>query len=431
MLGLILAGEAAFALPFLIARFFRAPVLELFALSNTELGAAQGIYGIVAMLCYFPGGLVADRFPAGKLIAMSLWTTSAGGLYMATFPDYRGAVVLWGFFGVTTILLFWSALIRATRDWGSSHTQGRSFGLLDAGRGLLAAVMASIAVYAFGLAFPDGYAVASLEDKQNALRLVIYGYAVVTAAAGAFAWFAISDAHPDDVTKVDPQPRTESAWARIRFVLSNRAVWLQAIIVICAYVGFKGFDNYSLFAVQGYGMDPADAAGLATVGAWARPFAALGAGLLGDRFNVSRMALVAFILLLVSDLFFGLATPTPGVVWVLFANVLLASAAIFGLRGLYFALFEEAKVPAALTGTAVGFVSVVGYTPDIFVSYAGGIILDHSPGLAGHQHFFLFLAGFAALGVIASSVLMRLLPPRHSARAGGKLPLGERRSQTP
>ena len=48
MLSLILAGEAVFALPFHVARFFRPTVLEVFALSNTELGAAQAVYGIVA-----------------------------------------------------------------------------------------------------------------------------------------------------------------------------------------------------------------------------------------------------------------------------------------------------------------------------------------------------------------------------------------------
>ena len=37
-------------------------------------------------------------------------------------------------------------------------------------------------------------------------------------------------------------------------------------------------------------------------------------------------------------------------------------SAIFGIRGLYYALFEEAKVPAAVTGTAVGFVSVFSST---------------------------------------------------------------------
>jgi dimethylglycine dehydrogenase len=111
---------------------------------------------------------------------------------------------------------------------------------------------------------------------------------------------------------------------------------------------------------------------------------------------------------------FALTTPIPGAAWVLLGNTLLACTAIFGLRGLYFALFEEARVPAAVTGTAVGLVSVIGFTPDIFVSYVGGLLLDRSPGLAGHQHFFFFLAAFAAIGVIASFALMRMLHPGES-----------------
>ena len=79
MLGLILAGEAVYALPFHVTRFFRPTVLEVFGLSNTELGTAQAVYGIVAMLAYFPGGPLADRFPARKLLALSLWSTAAGG----------------------------------------------------------------------------------------------------------------------------------------------------------------------------------------------------------------------------------------------------------------------------------------------------------------------------------------------------------------
>ncbi|MCH7854327.1 MAG: MFS transporter [Proteobacteria bacterium] len=412
MIGLILAGEAIFALPFHLARFFRPTVLELFQLSNTELGAAQGMYGIFAMLCYFPGGPLADRFPARKLLALSLWTTAAGGLYMATFPDYMGAVILWSFFGISTILFFWAALIRAARDWGGSDEQGRAFGILDAGRGLLAAVLASVAVVIFGFFFPDGYAMASFEDKRDALRVVIHGYTAATVAAGVFVWFAIADDHPPgEPVRSNWRPGTENVWQHIIRVMRMPAVWLQALIVVCAYVGYKGFDNYALYAVQGYGMDEVDAARIVAIGAWMRPIAALGAGFLGDRFMVSRMTVIAFVILLASQLFFALGTPVPGLVWVLLGNTLITCTAIFGLRGLYFALFEEEKVPVALTGTAVGLVSVLGFTPDIFVSYLGGILLDRSPGLAGHQHFFFMLAGFAALGVMISFTLMRRLHP--------------------
>ena len=410
MLGLVIAGEAIFALPFHVARFFRPTVLEVFNLTATELGAAQSIYGIMAMLAYFPGGPIADRFPARKLMAMSLWMTAAGGLYMSTFPDYRGALVLWGFFGVSTILLFWAAMIRACRDWGGKKEQGRAYGMLDGGRGLLQAGLASIGVLLFALSFPDGYASATIEQKEDTLRLIILGYSAVTAAAGLLVWFVISDGHPaGDPDRGEWKPHTESVVAHVLRALRIPAVWLQALIVFTAYVSYKGFDNYSLFAVQGYGLDEVEAARIVAIGAWMRPIAAIGAGLLGDRFDASRMIILLFATLLMSHLFFAFTTPVPGAAWAMLTNTLITCIAIYGLRGLYFALFEEAKVPAAVTGTAVGLVSVVGYTPDIFVTLTAGILIDRNPGLLGHQHFFVFLAVFTVVGLLASIALRRHL----------------------
>jgi len=370
MIGLILAGEAVYALPFHVTRFFRPTVLEVFDLTNTELGTAQAVYGIVAMLAYFPGGPLADRFPARKLLALSLWSTAAGGLYMATMPGYRGALLIWGFFGFTTILLFWAALIRGTRDWGGTDEQGRAFGLLDGGRGLLAAVLASIGAALFGFMFPEGYANASVEGKKLALSLIIYGYTFVTAMTGVYVWFVLSDGHPGGQQKLKQwMPETENTWVHIMRVLRLPSVWLTSIIVVCAYVGFKGFDNYALYAVEGFGMGEVEAAGIVAIGAWMRPIAALSIGLLGDRFMVSRLTVACFAVLLASQLFFAIYTPQPGVAWLLLSNILIGSSAIFGLRALYYALFEEARVPTAVTGTAVGLVSVLGYGSGLYTRH--------------------------------------------------------------
>lgn len=409
MLGLVVAGEAVYALPFHVARFFRPTVLEVFGLSNTELGTAQAVYGVAAMLAYFPGGPLADRFPARKLLALSLWTTAAGGLYLATLPGYRGAIAVWGFFGVTTILLFWAALIRATREWGGVDEQGKAYGLLDGGRGVLAAGLATAGAALFAWTFPEGYGEASFGEKRTALRHVIHGYTAVTFAAGLFVWFAVRDGAARHPASDRGAERLAEAFRRIRIVLALPAVWLQALIVVCAYVGYKGFDNYALYAVQAWGMDPVEAARMTALAAWMRPVAALGAGLLGDRFTVSRMTAVAFGLMLASNALFAWLAPAPGLGWLLVANVFMGSAAVFGLRGLYFALLEESKVPPAVTGTAVGLISVLGFTPDIFVSYTGGVILDRAPGLAGHQDYFLFLAAFASLGLAVSVALIALL----------------------
>ena len=409
ILGLILTGEIIFALPFHLARFFRPILLEMFNISATELGAAQGIYGIVAMLCYFPGGLIADRYPAHKLIALSLWMTALGGLFMATLPNDSELILLYGFFGLTTILLFWGALIRATREWGGNKEQGLAFGILEGGRGLLAVVLASIAVLVFHISFPSGYELASLVAKKSVFRTVIYGYTLITALIGIYIWFAFSsysnNSYHESLSEVSSGIRWAQTFKNIKEVVSFPSIWLQALIVLCAYVGYKGFDNYSLYAVDVYGYDEIEAAKLITIGSWIRPFAAIAFGILADRFHVVRMLIICFFVLLVADLYFAFATPMLNFSWVFIGNVLITCIAIFGLRGLYFAIYEETRLPVAITGSAVGLVSLIGFTPDIFVLYVAGICIDSSPGLLGHQHFFMFLSSFAALGLIASIFL--------------------------
>ena len=105
---LIIAGEVIFALPFHIARFFRPTFLEVFQINNTQLGDIFASYGIVAMLSYFPGGLLADRFSARFLLSVSLIGTSVGGFYLYTIPPVSGMYVVFAIWGATTILLFWS-----------------------------------------------------------------------------------------------------------------------------------------------------------------------------------------------------------------------------------------------------------------------------------------------------------------------------------
>lgn len=401
---LIVAGEAVFSLPFHVARFFRPTVLRVFDFSNTELGTVQAVYGVVAMLAYFPGGPLADRFSARRLLVASLVSTSAGGLYFASIPGYHGMWLLFAYWGLTTILLFWAALIRATREWGGHDKQGRAYGILDGGRGLFAAVVAAGAVWLFQTLLPDDPTTATDIERMQALQAVILAYTVTTFGAATLCWFFV----PDLPAERDP---TESLWTHIGGVVRLPTVWLQALIVVCAYVAYKGIDNYSLFAVDAYGMNEVEGAKLTAISAWVRPIAAVGAGLVADRIGASRVAAFAFALLIGSYLWFGLAAPNPSALGILYANVLVTCAAIFGLRGVYFALFEEASLPLASTGTAVGVVSFIGYTPDVFVAVVAGWLIDRSPGAAGHQHFFLFLGAFALIGLASSLAYRHLSSP--------------------
>ena len=404
MTALIAAGEAVFLLPFVVARIFRPTFLDVFGLTNLQLGTAFSLYGVVAMVSYFAGGPLADRFSARRLMTAALVVTSLGGGIFATIPSLGVLTLLYGLWGVTTILLFWAALIRATREWGGLSGQGRAYGLLDSGRGLMAALLASLSVALFAVLLPDEVAAATLAQRAAALSRIIWIFTGLVLGVAVLVWVAVPENDPGRLAEPDRAFTLQG----VRRVLRMPSVWLQAVIVLCAYVGYKSTDDFSLFARDAFGYDDVAAAQIGTLSFWIRPIAAVGAGLLGDRISASRAIILSFGVLIVGSLAMALGVLQPGMHGLLVATVAGASVGIYALRGLYFALFAEARVPLAFTGSAVGLVSVIGYTPDVFMGPLMGYLIDRSPGAAGHQHVFGVLAVFAAVGLIATVLFQRV-----------------------
>ncbi len=398
---LIIAGEMVFGLPFHTARFFRPTFLEVFGFTNTQLGDLFAVYGITAMIAYFPGGALADRYTARSLLAASLAVTSLGGVYMATIPGAWQMAALYGFWGVTTILLFWGALIRATRDWGGHDAQGMAFGILEAGRGFVAASVAAVCVALFAWLMPDAVDMATDGERRAAFQAVILAYSLITMVAAALAWFVI----PVPDYRKGPKP---NPLAGMKVVLGRPVIWAQAAVIVFAYCGYKAGDFYALYAQAAFAMNEVDAAAFVTLASYMRPIAAILAGLVADRFDVTRSIGIAFLLMLVSYLALSVLTPAgPGTV-LIYLNVYLSFFAVFALRGIYFALLEVNRTPKMVTGAAVGMVSLIGFTPEIFFAPIAGRIVDAAPGMPGMQNFFLFLAAIALGGVLAVAWLLKL-----------------------
>lgn len=401
MIALVVAGEMIFSLPFHLPRYFRPSVLETFGLCNADLGDVFAVYGVTAMLAYFPGGALADRFAARVLMCWSLLATALGGLYLATLPGPRGLGLLYGYWGLTTILLFWAAMIRATRDWGGDRRQGRAFGTLDGGRGLAAAAFASLAVAGFAYALPAADVELSAAARAYAMRVVILFYTAVTIAAAGLVWAWLpAPVRGSPAPLAGPRPDT---------VLRKPVVWLQAWIVVCAYCGYKGLDNYSLYAHEVLGMSETGAAAFTASGAYIRPLAAVAAGFVADRVGTGRSISALFALLIACYAALAMLDAAPDTRIAVIGNLIVSYAAVFGLRGVYFALLEETRVPVTTTGAAVGLVSVIGFTPDIFFAPIAGRLLDASPGIAGHQHYFILLAAIAVVGLTVAALLTALV----------------------
>lgn len=393
---LILAGEAVFILPFVLARVFRSTVLEVFDITNTEIGFCFSIYGLVALSSYLIGGPMADKFPPRKIMGIALVLTAAGGFVYANNPSLTTLKILYGYWGFTTIFLFWASMIKAARFWGGTNSQGKAFGFLDGGRGLVGALFGLLGVIVFSWFVPDNTTELNTFQQKDAFNMVVYISSIIVAFIGVLVFFflRIRDADEKAILK------ERITFQHIKDVLQLRAVWLLMIIILCAYVGYKVTDIFSQYAREVMLFSEVDAAKTGTFLLFIRPIVGVVVGFLADRSRPSLYLCFGFLLSIVGALFFATGIIDSSALF--FTTIVITAVGVYAARVLYFAVMKEGRIPLALTGTAVGVISFIGYTPDIFTGPMIGYFLDGWKGVQGHSYVFYTLACFSFVGFLAS-----------------------------
>ncbi|MFK7756787.1 MAG: nitrate/nitrite transporter [Flavobacteriales bacterium] len=403
LIVLILAGEVIFFLPFVLPRIFKPTLLEVFQISNTDLGLCFSVYGLVAILAYVFGGPIADKYQPKWLLSIALFLTGCGGLVLISYPSLFVLKLIYGYWGITTIFLFWASLMKSTRIVGGDQSQGTAFGVLDGGRGLVAALIATLGVSILAYMLPIQLEQVTLEEKKDAFLLVILTFTFSCFIMAAVVFFGLQK-----LNEGEPLLRKRLSFKVFKEQLMKKEIVLQAIIILCAYSGYRVTDDFSLLAKDLLNYSDVEAANMGTLALWLRPPIAIIAGVLADKWKASRMISVSFIFMLASGLTMGLA---PSEFYsTAFITMIIAStcAGVYALRGLYFAIMQEARVPALVTGSAVGVASMIGYLPDIYMAPFMGVFLDAHAGLArGHQLIFLVMAGFALVGLVVSQVFYK------------------------
>lgn len=391
MTVLSLTGGVIFMLPFLQEVYY-IPLAQALSLNNTEVGSLMSVFGISSLMVYFPGGWLADRVSPKKLITISLLTTGAIGLYFATFPSYEISLYIHAVWGVTITLLFWGAMIRMTRNWAPPEEQGRAFGILETGRGLGEVLSSAgfLAVFAV------------LGSGDPALSSVITSFSVLILLLGVVAWFTLEDT-VDEMEFAGEKAKV--GLHEIISVLKMPVIWLISTVIFTGYCAYWGTYRFTSYSTDIFMLSVTIGAAIGVGKMWLKPVAALVAGFIADKFGISRSITCLFAVLIASFLIFAILPGNSAMLAMMLANVAVASLAVFAMRGIYFALLEEGGIPLAVTGTAAGIVSAVGYTPDIFMPLLGGVLLDTFPGVLGYRYFFLTVAGICAIGLIASLLI--------------------------
>jgi nitrate/nitrite transporter NarK len=394
MVLLCLSGSFIFWLPY-FSDIYYVPVQRTFGFSNTQMGMLPSIFGFASLVSYAPGGWLADRYPARQLMSTALVVSGMGGFVFASIPTFEVCLVLYGLWGVSASLIFWSALIKAARSWGGQDEQGKAFGFLEGGRSLSDAAFGAIFLAIFAWYGADPAALSGNIQLTSSCLIFV----------AALVWVTMKDA---SVSRPDSRmAKSKFSWAKVQIVLRMPILWLLSLVILATNWGMWGTIYFTPYATEVYELGDVWGGAVGSGKYWLAAITAISAGFVADRIGTAKTVVVLFVLMISGFLLFAVAPGAPRLIPLLLINSVLIVTAVYALRGIYYALLEQGNIPLALTGTAVGMVSVIGYTPDVLAPIVSGLVLDAWPGSKGFQVLFLLIGTICIMGLCAAVLIYR------------------------
>jgi len=405
---LVLAAGAIYPILYL-RQVYQTTMLEVFQINHSELGYLYSMLGTIFLLSYLPSGWLADRIAPRFLIFFSLVATGALGLWYSTAPSMTGLMIIFGCWGLTTGLTFWASVLKRVKMIAHHTEQGRFFGILDGGRGLVEALLATVALGLFAYATETRG-----ESAAEGFKQVVYLYAFTCIAIGCVLVLL------KDPKSLDDAPAAEKGrfnlLSDLATLLKIPELWLVTAIVFCGYHIFWATYSFSDY-LQGSGMTAVMAGTITTIKLWMRPIGGMGGGWLGDKFsNISVLVVALFLatLAMVGLILF----PALNSLGLLIGTVIFIGLMTYAIRGLYWAILDTCNIPLRITGLAIGIVSVVGYLPDTFIPLINGYLTEHFPGAFGYQLYFGYIAFVGLLGTLAALALRARVNRKSSNQTG-------------
>ncbi|NNC98613.1 MAG: MFS transporter [Gammaproteobacteria bacterium] len=397
---------------------FEVSILESFGITAAQLGQNYAMLGVLYMVTYLPSGWLADRVSPRILMSFSLAFAGLLGLWFSSIPSFAATQWIFAGWGLAAGLTFWSALIKATTLLAHSNEQGRFFGILDGGRGLVEAILATIAVGMFA------YYTQNLgQDTPDALRKVIWLYVTCMLVLAPIAYFVLKESADTSATvprETTPGiPEDSNLWHDLKVVASRKEIWLCGICILTGYQLFWATYSFSAYMQIHYGLTAVAVGSITVAKLWMRPIGAAAAGFAGD--FLDRELVLGILLLLASISLASLVIlPVTSGSVALLGIVLLIGLLTYAVRGIFWSTLESCNISNRIKGLAIGCISLIGYSPDIYLPLLNGYLLERYPGKLGYSIYFTGIAALGLLGAMAAWQLKRIADQRKREISPGK-----------
>ncbi len=402
----VLAAGAIYPLIYLKTNY-QETILEVFGMTLPQLNTIYSILGMVFVIGYFPSGLLSDKFSAKKLLGISLLGTAIGGFWFAQVPSYSSVVLIFCIWGTFSVFTFWSSHMKIVKMLAKKSEEGKFFGILDGGRGVVEAVLASVALVIF-----SGVIGTSLEfaDKKAALVAVIYMYSIVLFVASILVFIFVEDDKKllaRSENKDSGIKESKMKLSDIKKLLKNKYVYLQGGIIFMGYSVFWTVYYLGGFLESNIGIDPVTVSTIMVVVLWMRPVGGFIGGFLADKIGkavtIMGALIGAAICLAAAALMPVTASPTAFSVIIVILGIFL-----YAIRGTYWSLLGNSKIDAVIMGTAIGVISFIGYLPDIVLPQFNSFLWNTFGGNGGYNAYFISSAVLGIIGVAITLTYRKL-----------------------
>ena len=337
--------------------------IDTYHITYGQAGDLLTFFGITAVIGYFIGGWVADKFNPKMLVVWSAILTGLAGTVVAFSTSFTILKIMYFLFGITSTCMHWSAFLKVIKNIGEDDEQGKLFGFYNFSYGLFGIVVFGILTWIF---------VPYDEEKAKAKE-------------GA-----------DD--KIDLK--------LIGKVLKMPITWYLGLFTLGYFLVRSTVPYLNPYMTDAFGVSIGIAALVTnTLRSGMNLIAGPVGGFFIDRLKSStKVVMVGGIGTLLFTIVLMLVPQQHNMIILLITVCIILLLFSYVNSTALYTPVTEARVPFKYVGTVLGVASAIGYSSDIWLYNLCGTWLDNN-GNAGYSYIWL-LQAFGAIMMIVMGLLL-------------------------
>ena len=370
--------------------------LETYNITDGQAGELLSFFGITAVIGYFIGGWIADRFNPKSLVVMSAVLTAAAGTVVAFSSSFTVLKIMYFIFGITSTCMHWSAFLKLIKNIGSDEEQGRLFGFYNFAFGLIGVACTYLIL---------GMMETALAKYEFRGGMMIY--CVISIIFGILTWIFV----PYDEEKAKSR---ESADDKIDLKLVGKVLkmpitWYLGLFTLGYFLIRSTIPYLNPYMTDAFGISVGVAALLTNT---LRSGMNLVSGPIGGFFidklkSSTKVVMAGSLGTLVFTVVLMMVPQQHNMITQLMVTcVILLLFSYVNSTALYTPV-TEAKVPFRYVGTVLGVASAIGYSSDIWLYNVCGSWLD-AFGNAGYKYIWMLQGGGAVMMMITGLLMAGL-----------------------